>query len=89
VDGEEALRLGLVNRLGADADAEAEALAMQIAAFPVASTQAIGRCVDAAAGEDLEHGMRTELDELLALFAGDGGRAGIQAFIARRAPRAG
>jgi enoyl-CoA hydratase/carnithine racemase len=89
VDGEEALRLGLVNRLGADADAEAAALAMQIAGFPIASTQAIGRCVDAAAGEDVERGMRTELDELLALFAGADGRAGIQAFMARHAPRAG
>jgi len=89
VDGEEALRLGLVDRLGADADAEAAALAGQIAAFTSASTQAIGRCVDAAAGEDPGSGMRTELDELLALFAGDEGRAGIQAFIARRGQRAG
>ncbi len=89
VDGEEALRLGLVDRLAIDADAAAEALAVQIAAFPAAATQAIGRCVDAAAGEDLGPGMRTELDELLALFAGDEGRAGIQAFLARRAPRTG
>ncbi len=89
VHGEEALRLGLVDRLAIDADAAAEALAVQIAAFPAAATQAIGRCVDAAVGDDLGPGMRTELDELLALFAGDEGRAGIQAFIARRAARAG
>ena len=89
VDGEEALRLGLVDRLGTDADAEAAALATQIAASPTAATQAIGRCVDAATGEDLGPGMRTELDELLALFAGDEGRAGIQAFLARREQRTG
>jgi hypothetical protein len=33
--------------------------------------------------------MRTELDELLELFASDDGRAGIEAFIARRTPPAG
>jgi enoyl-CoA hydratase/carnithine racemase len=84
VDGEEAHRLGLVDRVGTDADAEAAALAAQIAAFPAASTQAILRCAGAAARDDLGAGMRTELDELLALFASDGGHAGIQAFLARR-----
>jgi enoyl-CoA hydratase/carnithine racemase len=86
VAGEEALRLGLVDRLGVDADAEAAALALEIAASPTAATQAIVRCVGAAAGGNLRPGMRTELDELLELFASDDGRAGIQAFIARRAP---
>jgi enoyl-CoA hydratase len=85
VSGEEALRLGLVDRLGTDADAEATALATEIAAFPAASTQAIVRCAGAAARDDLGPGMRTELHELLELFAGDDGRAGIQAFLARRA----
>jgi enoyl-CoA hydratase/carnithine racemase len=86
VDGEEAHRLGLVDRLGTDADAEAAALAAQIAAFPPACTQAIIRCAAAAAaGDDPAPGMRTELDELLELFARDGGRAGIHAFLARRA----
>jgi enoyl-CoA hydratase len=84
VDGEEALRLGLVDRLGPDADAAAAALARQVAALPAAATQAIGRCVDAAADGDRKAGMRTELDELLGLFSSDEGRAGIQAFIARR-----
>jgi enoyl-CoA hydratase/carnithine racemase len=85
VGGEEALRLGLVDRLGADANAAAAALATEIAAFPAASTQAIVRCAAAAAGDRLGPGMRTELDELLELFAGDDGRAGIQVFLARRA----
>lgn len=85
VDGEEAQRLGLVDRLAADADAEAAALATEIAAFPAGSTQAIVRCVGAAAGDDPGPGMRTELDELLERFAADDGRAGIQAFLARRA----
>jgi enoyl-CoA hydratase/carnithine racemase len=89
VDGEEALRLGLVDRLAPDADAAAAALATQVAASPAASTQAILRCVGAAAGGDLRRGMRTELDELLELFTSDDGRAGIQAFIARRAANAG
>jgi enoyl-CoA hydratase/carnithine racemase len=89
VDGEEALRLGLVDRLAADADAEAAALAAQIAAFPAAATRAIGRCVAAAAGDDPGPGMRTELAELLDLFAADEGRAGIAAFVARRAAVAG
>jgi enoyl-CoA hydratase/carnithine racemase len=84
--GEEALHLGLVDRLGADADAEAAALATQIAASSAAATQAIVRCVDAAPGYNLRPGMRTELDELLELFASDDGRAGIEAFLARRPP---
>jgi enoyl-CoA hydratase/carnithine racemase len=89
VDGEEALRLGLVDRLATDADAEAALLARQIAASPTAATRAIVRCVGAAAGGNLRPGMRTELDELLELFASDDGRAGIEAFIARRAADAG
>jgi enoyl-CoA hydratase/carnithine racemase len=89
VDGEAALRLGLVDRLGTDADAEAAALATQVAASPTAATQAIVRCVGAAAGGNLRPGMRVELDELLELFASDDGRAGIEAFIARRPPPAG
>jgi enoyl-CoA hydratase/carnithine racemase len=89
VDGEAALRLGLVDRLGTDADAEAAALAAEIAASPTAATQAIVRCVGAAAGGNLRPGMRVELDELLELFASDDGRAGIEAFIARRPAPAG
>jgi enoyl-CoA hydratase/carnithine racemase len=86
------VRVGRRWRLGrrwTHADAEAAALATQIASSPTAATQAIVRCVGAAAGGNLRPGMRTELDELLELFASDDGRAGIEAFIARRTPPVG
>jgi len=86
--GEEAMRLGLVDRVGPDAAALAAELAAEITAFRPAATRAIGRCVDAASGDEAA-GMRTELDELLDLFASPDGRAGVQAFIERSAAKAG
>lgn len=83
VAGEEALRLGLIDRLDEDADAAAARLAADIAAFPAAATRAIVRCVDASTGAAPD-GMRVELHELLDLFASPEGQAGIQAFIERR-----
>jgi enoyl-CoA hydratase len=83
VDGEEAMRLGLVDRVGANVHTQATALAAEIAAFSSAATRAVGRCVDAAGGEAAD-GMRTELDELLDLFASPEGCAGIEAFMSRR-----
>lgn len=83
VDGGEALRLGLVDHVDADVDARATALAVEIAARSSAATRAVVRCVDAADGVAAD-GMRTELDELLDLFASPEGRAGIEAFLNRR-----
>ncbi len=81
VGGEEAHRIGLADRIADDADAGAAALAREIAGQRGAATRAIGRCVRA----DPATGMRTELDELLALFDSDDGRAAVRAFVTRSA----
>jgi enoyl-CoA hydratase/carnithine racemase len=86
LDGEEALRVGLVDRVAADAAAAAAELAGEIACHPAAALTAIGRCVDAAARSDEDAGMRVELDELLDLFDSADGSEGIRAFLERRPP---
>ncbi len=61
-------------------------LAGDIARHPSATLGAIGRCVDAAAADEVDVGMRVELEELLDRFESPDGRAGIRAFNERRPP---
>ena len=86
LDGEEALRAGLVDRVAPDAVAAAAQLAGEIARHPAATLSAIVRCVDAADARDPDAGMRAELAELLDRFESADGREGIRAFIERRPP---
>lgn len=86
--GEEAFRLGLVDRLVDDGEGKAEAAAMELAhSFaqgPRLAHAAILRCVDAARDTPLEVGMRLERDEVVGLFETADATEGIAAFIEKR-----
>lgn len=86
-DAEEALRIGLLDRLAADgAEAEARRLAECLARMPRSAMTAIVRCVDAAGDLPLDEGMRVEGEEIVALFGGADAREGLAAFLQKRAP---
>jgi len=87
VGAEEALRIGLVDRLAEDgANGEARRLAEVLAGYPAAALIAIVRCADAARDLPLAEGMQVEADELLALFEGEDAREGVRAFLEKRSP---
>lgn len=86
-DAEEALRMGLVDRLGPDgAQAEAQRLAETIARYPRSALAAIVRCADAARDLPLEEGLALEFREVLDLFEGADAREGVTAFVEKRPP---
>lgn len=89
VGGAEALQMGLIDRLaddGASAVETAGALAASLAHGPREAYQAILRCVDAAAENDLETGMQFERNEVAGLFESPDGREGVRAFLEKRRP---
>ncbi|MCP5026502.1 MAG: enoyl-CoA hydratase [Actinomycetia bacterium] len=88
VDGAEAHRLGLVDRLTepGDTDRVAGELASALAAGPGEAHAAILRCVQAADRLELAAGMVVERDEVADLFASPDGREGVAAFLEKRRP---
>jgi enoyl-CoA hydratase len=89
--GEEALRLGLIDRLVDDdsVDAAAREWAASFADGPGLAYAAIKRCVDAAGTGALRDGLGAERAEVLDLFDTADGREGVAAFLEKRAPRFG
>ncbi|MGH1492713.1 MAG: enoyl-CoA hydratase/isomerase family protein [Acidimicrobiales bacterium] len=89
VDGTEAHRLGLVDRLteaGSTASEAANDLAASLALGPRQAHQAILRCVEAAGRTELPDGMAIERAEVAGLFESADGREGVRAFLAKRRP---
>jgi enoyl-CoA hydratase/carnithine racemase len=88
---DEALRIGLVDRVVAAGAAEAEALAWAttFAAGPREAHAAIVRCVDAAQDLTLADGVAVEKAELATLFSTPDGREGVRAFLEKRPARFG
>ena len=90
-DAAEALRLGLVNRVVAEAELEAQtlALAQRLARGPAQSIAQLKRLMRIS----FEHDLRAQLDAERAAFLSCASTAdfaeGVDAFIARRAPRFG
>jgi len=86
VDGDEALRLGLVDRLtdSGEVDPTAIELARSLASGPRLAHTAIIRCVDAADRLDLAEGMDFERAEVAGLFDSPDGREGVAAFLGKR-----
>jgi len=89
VDADEALRLGIVDRLAPSGVAAGEAavdFARELADGPRDAFQAVVRCVDAARDQVFGSGMAIERDEVLRLFASPDGREGVAAFLEKRVP---
>ena len=89
VRAEEAVSLGLATRVvGDDSLAkEAEAVARQLAAGPTRAFGAAKRLLRESIDNTLETQLELETQALCANAAGDDGREGISAFIAKREPR--
>jgi enoyl-CoA hydratase/carnithine racemase len=88
VDAQEALRMGLVQKVAEPGDLEAEtfALAERIAANGPIGAQAAKAALRAALSTDLSTGMQME-EELIALCLGtDDAREGMSAFLEKRPP---
>jgi enoyl-CoA hydratase len=86
VPADEALRIGLVDRLteSGAARATAVALAGQFAALSRPALEAVLRCVDDADNRPLAEGMAAETRRVEALFDSPDGREGLEAFLAKR-----
>lgn len=86
VDGETALRLGLVEELVEDGalDARVQALAEKIAAFSPIATQAVKAATRAALSMDLESGIRHENELHVICMASRDRHEGIAAFQEKR-----
>jgi enoyl-CoA hydratase/carnithine racemase len=91
VEADEALAIGIVNRIvpACDLDAEALALASTIAAHPPEGIERIKQLVDAGRGRSPRDGWRAEHEWMLASFgsAQRGGGAVFDTFLSRRPPR--
>lgn len=85
-DGGEAARLGLVDHLVADGEADAAAaeLARHLGSGPFEALAAIVRCVDAAHDLPFAEGMAVEQDEIVRLFGTADAREGVRAFLEKR-----
>lgn len=87
VDGTEAERIGLVDRLAPAGQAVEAALAIaeQLAGYPAAALAALLACADAADGP-FGDGMAFEGDEVVRMVAEGEAPEGIAAFVAKRRP---
>jgi enoyl-CoA hydratase/carnithine racemase len=83
VEADEALRIGLVDRVVAPDDvyAEAFALARQLAAGPAYALRAAKEAIDRGLEVDLESGLEIERVQFAALFATQDREIGMQSFI--------
>jgi enoyl-CoA hydratase len=89
VDAEEALRIGLVDRL-APAGTAAEAaltLAADLAALSLPALRDVIRCVDDSFDVPLSEGLAAEVRRVEGLFDGPDGLEGMRAFLEKRPPR--
>lgn len=86
LEAEEALSIGLVDRVCADAADEARRLAERMARSSAFAMAAIMECVDAARDLPHDRGMAVEGVALLSAFEEGDGREGIAAFLEKRPP---
>ena len=89
VSASEALTMGLVSRIVADAAVETEAqnLALRIAALPPLAVQAAKQAVLMSDSMPLESGLQFERRSFERLFASSDKREGMRAFLDKRPPR--
>jgi enoyl-CoA hydratase/carnithine racemase len=89
INAEEALRLGIVNRVVAPEELGAATLelAERLRAAPPIALAAAKHAVYASDAADLEEMLRYETEVQLRCFESDDGHEGVQAFLEKRAPR--
>jgi enoyl-CoA hydratase len=86
VGAEDALRLGFVDVVADDAEAEARRLVERIGALAPLAVAGSKRLLDEAAREALEHALDRELDLCTRLFDTEDAREGLAAFLSKRPP---
>jgi enoyl-CoA hydratase len=88
ISGEEAYRIGLVNKVvpGESLMDETRALAKKLAAKPKVAMSLIKSCVNNGLNMDLASGMTMESDSFAIAYGSEDGREGMQAFIEKRKP---
>ena len=84
VAADEALRLGLVDKVVDDAETEARRLAERVAALAPAAVAGSKRLLDESAKDLLERGLDRELDLCAQLFETEDAREGLKAFLDKR-----
>lgn len=88
VDAEEALRLGLVNRLAeGDALAAAKALAAEFTGYGLPALRFARAAVQRALSVGLDEGLRIEADLSTLAYRTDDANEGLNAFVEKRKPR--
>ncbi|MGI8734265.1 MAG: enoyl-CoA hydratase/isomerase family protein [Pyrinomonadaceae bacterium] len=89
IDSEEALRLGIVNRLVSPDDLASvtRELAERLRAAPPLSLAAAKQAVYMSQSAELEEMLRYETEAQLRCFESEDGREGIRAFLEKRPPR--
>ncbi len=89
IDAQEALRLGLVNRVVAPAQLEIETqkLAERLRDGPAVSIAAAKHAVYASEHDTLEKMLQYEVEAQVRCFQSEDGREGVRAFVEKRAPR--
>ncbi|MHB1421027.1 MAG: enoyl-CoA hydratase/isomerase family protein [Bacillota bacterium] len=85
---EEALRIGMVNRVVPQEEVmeAAKALGKEIASRPGVALNAIKQCVDRGLQMTLEEGLRVEVDQFARVSLSEDSKEGIAAFIEKRPP---
>lgn len=86
VAADEALRLGLVDKVVDNAETEARRLAERIAALAPVAVAGSKRLLDESAKDLLELGLERELDLCARLFETEDAREGLKAFLDKRPP---
>jgi enoyl-CoA hydratase/carnithine racemase len=86
VGADEALRLGLVDAVVEDAEAEARRLVERIASLAPLAVVGSKRLLDEGAKDLLERALGRELDLCARLFETDDAREGLAAFLEKRSP---
>jgi enoyl-CoA hydratase len=86
VEAEEALRLGLVDKVVDDAEGEARRLGERIASLAPVAVTGSKRLLDETAKDVLARALDRELDLCARLFETDDAREGLAAFLEKRPP---
>ena len=86
ISADEALQLGLVNRVVPDALADALEMAEQINAYSLVALEAVNEAMDQECGGSLRAGIELEARQFQSVFLHEDVGEGVQAFLEKREP---